>query len=64
MEKQATLPINIPHPMLRVEDQDGIIYEEGTTSSNYYTGLPSTEFSFACKESEQYLKNIDQVQPL
>jgi len=38
---------NIPRPVLRGEDQDGIIYEEGTTSNYFYTDLPGTEFSFA-----------------
>ena len=38
---------NVPRPVLRGEDQDGIIYEEGTTSNYFYTDIPGTDFSFA-----------------
>lgn len=38
---------NIPRPILRGEDQDGIIYEEGTTSNYFYSPIDQTTFSFA-----------------
>ena len=38
---------NIPRPILRGEDQDGIIYEQGTTSNYFYSTIDRTTFSFA-----------------
>lgn len=37
----------ISRPILRGEDQDGIIYEEGTTSNYFYSSIEETPFSFA-----------------
>ena len=38
---------DISRPILRGEDQDGIIYEEGTTSNYFYSVIENTDFSFA-----------------
>ena len=38
---------DISRPILRGEDQDGIIYEEGTTSNYFYSVIENTTFSFA-----------------
>lgn len=38
---------DISRPILRGEDQDGIIYEEGTTSNYFYSYIEGTNFSFA-----------------
>ena len=38
---------DIPRPVLRGEDQDGIIYEEGTTSNYFYSRIENTDYAFA-----------------
>ena len=38
---------NVPRPVLRGEDEDGIIFEEGTTSNYFYSSIENTNFSFA-----------------
>lgn len=37
----------ISRPILRGEDQDGIIFEEGTTSNYFYSTIENTSYSFA-----------------
>jgi len=38
---------NIPRPILRGEDEDGVIFEEGTTSNYFYSIIENTTYSFA-----------------
>ena len=38
---------DISRPVLRGEDQDGIIFEEGTTSNYFYSNIENTNYAFA-----------------